>query len=332
MMLDRNCVWSSDNIISRCDFSFGSLAAYNEISVHDTKFIDKYKSLLSSQRDYMTLFIDNTRLYRKNYTHYNAMERPEMWRELQGETPYLQTIFSNRIRKDELMLQTHDQDLLQLCSKLCDMKFIIFSGYDDTPLCSEVFDRIPDNVLRIYAANSQYFGGKITPIIFGLQKMDSRYDCLIDMINSDLVPQKLLYLNQSLRCNPNRAFIRDMFVNKDWVTYDTPTGITNQEYNNFLIGIKKHKFVICPDGNALGCDCFRNTEVIYMRRVPIVIESELFKILYKDIPVLMVKDFSEVTEQLLFENEHLFQKAQQMSFDNLNLEIMFNKMIDFAKK
>jgi hypothetical protein len=43
--------------------------------------------------------------------------------------------------------------------------------------------------------------------------------------------------------------------------------ITPLDYNSFLTKIKKHKFMICPMGNA---DCHRNWEVLYLGRVPIM--------------------------------------------------------------
>ena len=41
--------------------------------------------------------------------------------------------------------------------------------------------------------------------------------------------------------------------------------------------------------------------------------------LYKDLPVLFVDDYTEVTEELLIKNDHLFQQVQTMDLDGLTL-------------
>ena len=51
----------------------------------------------------------------------------------------------------------------------------------------------------------------------------------------------------------------------------------------YLNAIKNHKFMICPDGNAIGCECHRDWEVLYMRRVPIVVRSEYLEKIYNTI-------------------------------------------------
>jgi hypothetical protein len=100
-----------------------------------------------------------------------------------------------------------------------------------------------------------------------------------------------------------REGINELFQNRNWATVD----ITPLDYNSFLTKIKKHKFMICPMGNAV--DCHRNWEVLYLGRVPIMRRSEYLEYLFKDFPVLFVNNYSDVTEELLLENEHLYQDA-----------------------
>jgi hypothetical protein len=86
--------------------------------------------------------------------------------------------------------------------------------------------------------------------------------------------------------------------------------------------------MICPRGNAI--DCHRNWEVIYMRRVPIMKKHPYLQELYKDYPVLFVDDYSEVTEQLLIDNDNLFQEAQELDLSSLDLNNFFNKVVENA--
>ena len=59
-----------------------------------------------------------------------------------------------------------------------------------------------------------------------------------------------------------------------------------------------------------------------------MIKSEYLQEIFKEFPVLMVDDFSEVTEDLLKENDHLFQEAQKIDLKKLDIKLFFDKIID----
>ena len=84
--------------------------------------------------------------------------------------------------------------------------------------------------------------------------------------------------------------------------------------------------MICPIGNAI--DCHRNWEVLYMRRVPVMKRYSYLEELYKDYPVLFVDKYSDVTEELLLSNNHLFEQAQTMDLSNLTLPKFFDNIVD----
>ena len=101
-------------------------------------------------------------------------------------------------------------------------------------------------------------------------------------------------------------------------------------YNVFLYNLSGSKFMICPVGNAI--DCHRNWEVIYMRRVPVMTRDPYLEELYKDYPVLFVDDYSQVTKELLIENDDLFQRAQTMDLSGLTLPTFFDRIVEKALK
>jgi hypothetical protein len=53
-----------------------------------------------------------------------------------------------------------------------------------------------------------------------------------------------------------------------------------------------------------------------------------FEVLFKDYPVLFVNDYSEVTEELLIDNEHLYLKAQEMDMIPLTLPYFYDKIVE----
>ena len=230
-----------------CDYSFGDhpgLELYGgymkPANINNIEFINKYNEL-KGKKKYMTLFIDSIRLYNREGIKYSAIELVNEY---------------SRNYKDRVVKEYfRENDLLDLCSKLSDMKFVIFSFFDDTPIDEFIFDKIPENVISIYAANAISFGGKVKPMPYGIQKKlypwDNRHDILKEFIKYDYVPSKLVYMSHNVGHNPNRIKINEYFSDKSWATIKNPSGIEN--YVTYLKEIKEHKFVICPDGNAIGC-------------------------------------------------------------------------------
>ena len=137
-------------------------------------------------------------------------------------------------------------------------------------------------------------------------------------------PSGLLYVSHNESSHEERVGIKELFRNKHWAEVHEK----RVTYSVFLYNLSQSKFMICPRGNAI--DCHRNWEVIYMRRIPIMKKHPYLQELYKDYPVLFVDDYSEVTEQLLIDNDNLFQEAQELDLSSLDLNNFFNKVIENA--
>lgn len=69
------------------------------------------------------------------------------------------------------------------------------------------------------------------------------------------------------------------------------------------------RFMVSPHG--VGLDCYRTWEALYLGMIPIVKTSNLDS-MYEDLPVLIVKDWTEVTPELL---ERTWQAFQHKEFD-----------------
>jgi hypothetical protein len=300
----------STKISELCDYSFGDQASVihnlfcssmKPANLDNKEFINLYNNFKERGFKTMTLFIDNIRLYK---------------RDIKSVKP------SDRIWVDSLM---HESDLLKLCGVLSDMNFIIFTGHEDTPIDEYIFDKIPENVLSILAVNAESFGGKVIPLPYGLQRKltlnDNRLEVIKDMLEYDVVPNKLLYINHSVSTNPNeRNGINEFYIGKNWVNVDS----SRVDYKTFLTKIKAHKFMICPIGNAI--DCHRNYEVIYMKRVPIMKKNKYLEYLFKDIPVLFIDSFFDITEDLLIKSDYLFKSMQTFDLSKLDINKIYNKI------
>lgn len=293
-----------------CDYSFGDQSGqWSKIHTHfmkdanllNTEFVSKVFEIKKS-RDYMTLFIDNIRLYEREIKEV----KPQDW-----------PIVSAMMQRS---------NLLKLCANFPDMKFIIFTNLEDTPIDEYIFDAIPENVLKIYATNAISHGGKVFPAPYGIQRAmnpnDNRKDMLKDaMINDKSITTKLLYVSHNEDAHIERRGTKDMFLDKEWAIVDT----ARVDYSDFLAKLSNVKFMLCPRGNAI--DCHRNWEVLYMRRVPIMKNDDYLKELFRDFPVLFVDDYSEVTEEVLNKNNRLFEEAQRIDLSQLDLNTFFEKSV-----
>jgi hypothetical protein len=305
------------------DYSFGDQSGLGvpdgyikEANEGNSEFMNRYNEVKKTKK-VMTLFIDNIRLYQRPGIRYTAMEMNSA---------------AFRGFKDARVKELSNSDLLALCGKLPDMKFIIFTAFEDTPIDEEIFDKIPDNVLGIHASNSIVFGGKVHPIPLGLQRKltttDNRQQILRNYFNSNIIPSNLLYINHNVGNNPERISINNHFSGQRWVTVDNPQGMSENNYNNYLTSILNHKFMICASGNAIGCDCHRDWEVIYMGRVPVVEKSDYVEYLFNGIPVLFVDKFEDITEELLINNDHLFEEIQNFDLNRLDFIKIYNGILN----
>lgn len=81
-----------------------------------------------------------------------------------------------------------------------------------------------------------------------------------------------------------------------------------KEYSAYLLDLAQAKFVLSPRGN--GLDCHRTWEALLMGAIPIVKTSSLDP-LFANLPVLIVKDWSEINKDFL---EKKYIEMQQMNF------------------
>ena len=293
-----------------CDYSFGDQSGQwgnihtsfmKDASLANVEFVSKLFEIKKS-RDYMTLFIDNIRLYKRHIVEVSESDRP-----------YVDSLHAKN-------------DLLHLCGNFPDMKFIIFTNLEDTPTDDYIFDAIPENVLCVSAVNAISHGGKVIPAPYGLQRSMNPQDDRIGVIKNfmkfpPLKPLTLLYVSHNESSNQERIGIKDLFREKRWAIVDE----SRSSYSEFLGKMCQAKFMLCPRGCAI--DCHRNWEVLYMKRVPVMKRHPYLEVLFKDYPVLFVDSYSEITEELLIANDDLYQKAKNMNHEELILSNFYNKIV-----
>ena len=293
-----------------CDYSFGDQSGQwsniytsfmKDANLLNTEFVSKLFEV-SKERNWMTLFVDNIRLYKRDIKEV----KPE-----------------DKAYVDSLM---ETSDVLQLCNHFEGMKFIIFTNLEDTPIDDQI--RVPDNVLCIAAVNAVAHGGKVVPAPYGVQRRmnpsDDRIERLGSAMRAGVEPSmfKLLYVNHNDNSHEDRVGLKDMFRDREWANVDEQ----RVDYYNFLLNLAKHKFILCPRGNAI--DCHRNWEVLYMKRVPVMKTDPYLIELFKEWPVLWVNGYEDITEDLLKDNNYLYEEAQVMSLIPLTLHGFFDNIVN----
>lgn len=117
------------------------------------------------------------------------------------------------------------------------------------------------------------------------------------------VRKHLLYVNFLIRNFPKeRQYVYDLFCNKSYCYVSEM-----KKYPAYCEDLVSSKFVLSPRGN--GLDCWRTWEALYFGTIPIVKSSRLNP-LYKDLPILVVDSWTEITE------DFLNQKYLEMSVKN----------------
>jgi len=121
--------------------------------------------------------------------------------------------------------------------------------------------------------------------------------------------QFFLYSNFSLHTHKSRPRIQKFFRDKKFCY--SPT---KKSFNLYLQDLTQSKFVLSPRGH--GFDCFKTWETLSCGSIPIV-KSSPIDYLYEDLPVLIINEWEEITEEFLNE------KFEDMSKKEYNLEKIY---------
>jgi len=206
---------------------------------------------------------------------------------------------------------------------------------------------IPDSILQnekvieIFTWNKEKPNGKVKCFPIGLNK-DRQY---LNLVNTpkNIVKDKLIQLNFDVNSHPVRRRLLDnkelmrlsenikymspekVYKIDTYTTGNIPVHVTNKNYYKEMA---RFKFVISPRGG--GEDCHRTWEALYLGSIPIVLSSSINEI-YQDLPVLVVDDWSVLTENYLNKIWNEFQE-KEWNLEKLYLNYWFGVFKNSIKK
>lgn len=266
---------------------------------------------------------------------------------LPGDYDNLASTFRPLGLKDVNVVYTHTmyaKSLFSLLAELPTYKFIVVTHNSDdrvvdggvafmhhgngTVSSIDKFD-IPANVIKWYSKNVNVVHPKIESIPIGIEN-DMWFPSLHKKEKIQEKPKQLrlyknlVYLNHNINTNPpERLKPYQILEGKPWATVDR--GNNGSEFDRYLENLYTHKFVICPEGN--GMDTHRTWECLYLGTIPIE-KRNINNQFYSDLPILLVDDWEEVTEEFLEAAFPMFQK-QAWNRKKLTFEYWKNKILSW---
>lgn len=187
--------------------------------------------------------------------------------------------------------------------RLTRQRIILVTGEGDLPCDAFRQSFLPANVVHWFATNVTCPHSRVTALPLGLGLPSSpttlTADELIVAKESENEKRGWIYVNFRPQSNPDQRRIpyenfQKISQSSTWVTFEEPA--QNNENGRYLSQLVRHRFVLCPPGN--GVDTHRMWEAILAGAIPVVKRSVAMEP-FKELPILFVDDFREVTLSLL---------------------------------
>lgn len=150
--------------------------------------------------------------------------------------------------------------------------------------------------LRLWFGCNMVPHGRTQGIPLGLENPDmwKRTDTHHLANNMLRTKDKLVYVYFNTKTNEGvRRYARQV-LERNGFKYSQPTS-----WPQYVRTLSRHKFCISPEGN--GVDTHRMWECMYLGVIPIVVKTPALEQWFRDLPILWIDDFSQVTRNMLLE-------------------------------
>jgi len=177
-------------------------------------------------------------------------------------------------------------------------------GTTNTSRCNITF---PNNLYKLFSTNLNINDDRIIAMPYGV--FDNRpyvSEEMSDNMFTIFLPKDILcYARFSTWTARPRRLIRQWCEAQSFICSsfsNSPSEQTPATLDNYFRSLHRAKFMICPPGN--GPDTYRVWEALYSNAIPIVIDSPLYQNF--DLPILRVKSFEDITENMLLDTYEIF--------------------------
>jgi hypothetical protein len=206
--------------------------------------------------------------------------------------------------------------------------YIIVVHNTDRPVPGPYKDLLDDpKIIAMFTQNTDNTSHrKLHCIPIGLENRQwnaTNFEVLQRAKAKQLPKRQLLYCNFNVGTYPpERSLVHALFAGAPFCYSDGRKG-----YEGFADDIASSKFILCPRGN--GLDTHRLWETLYIGSIPIVKASSLDPV-YEGLPVLVVQEWSDVTEEFLHQKYEEF-SSKMPCYDALFTDHWFQLIENYKK-
>jgi hypothetical protein len=256
--------------------------------------------------------------------------------------------------KENSIVYVHIDAIYQFykyCLPVINHKIIVVSGDNDHEPESvlnntaDFFNFINNpKIIHWFSTNSIIKHPKFTIIPYGLDyhtlsryRGDVNWACRqISSVHQEKELEEILNMRQPFWKKYNKCYVNFHFAMKTKYSYDRHNALKQipkellyiEEYpllrKNSWINMSLFQFVISPHGN--GLDCIRTWEALIFGCIPIVRKSPI-DVLYEDLPVLIVEEWSDITQELLDKTiEDFKNKNNLFKYEKLTLKYWVDRI------
>jgi hypothetical protein len=202
----------------------------------------------------------------------------------------------------ELFLQKHHAKIKE--------PYILVTHFSDLPFPNKALPYLDDpKILACFALNAELARHpKLIPIPIGID-VQCHHNGGIQILNEERTIAAQTSKNIPLYLNfvshdkvPERVFVAQLFKTKPFCVRGQ-----RKPFRSYLKDLAQAQFVLSPRG--LGYDCYRTWEALYLGAIPII-KSSAMDSLFADLPVVIVKDWREISEPFLKAQAEVIGKKQ----------------------
>lgn len=203
---------------------------------------------------------------------------------------------------------------------LLDNNFILISHNSDYPVEAKHLKFLNEGkIINWYSHNCYCSHEKLICLPLGIA--NSRWphgnlNILEKVLKLNSKKKNLVYSNFNPQTNNERNKIKDILTKNKIFTESN-----NKNFEDYLKCISESNFSVSPAGGAK--DCHRIWESLYLGTIPIVKYDTAFE-QFKDLPIMFVKDWEEVSLELLNQKKSLF--LENINFNKLDFLFWKNKI------
>jgi len=239
------------------------------------------------------------------------------------------TILSLEMFKSNSIIYCKTDFIPQLFNflQLSGRKYVLISHMSDIPIDAAKFLSKPNCIKKWFAQNAIYDHPDLISIPLGVENhaggskgpftnhkwLDENEERLKNN-NKELV----LYCHWNPVNNPSRGEISSILQEKNSVVVQE----ARLSYEEYIEGMSKHKFIVCPPGN--GVDTHRVWEALYIGCIPVVLNHRIYK--DYDLPMIRVNNWKEITPELLQQSITENKEQAYMKFWENRIKEEFNKL------